>query len=138
MQPLVVRLALELPLFASRVEAGFQSPADDYIEAPLDLGAHVIQHPAATYYVRANGDSMTGLGIFSGDLLVVDRALEAKDRDVVIAAINGELTCKVLDEPRRQLLSTNRKFQPIPITEEMELVVEGVVTFCVRDLRVRR
>lgn len=132
MLPVVIRVSIELPLYAARVQAGFPSPADDYIQTPLDLSEHVIQHPAATYYVRASGDSMTGLGIYSGDLLIVDRALEAKHGDVVIAAIAGELTCKVLDERRRRLLSANQKFEPIPITEETDLVIEGVVTHSLR------
>ena len=81
------RYPLSLPLFSHSVRAGFPSPADDYLELPLDLNEHVIQHPAATYYVRAQGDSMLRLGIHNGDLLVVDRALEAVHGDVVIAAL---------------------------------------------------
>src|SRR5471030_2397814 len=83
------------PLFAARVPAGFPSPADDYIERSLDLNEHLIRHPAATFFVRASGDSMTG-SIHSGDLLVVDRSLEAADGSVVIAVIDGELTVKRL------------------------------------------
>ena len=128
----IQRYSLSLPLFSHSVRAGFPSPADDYLELPLDLNEHVIQHPAATYYVRAQGDSMLRLGIHNGDLLVVDRALEAVHGDVVIAALDGELTCKVLDLRLRRLLSGNDLFPPIPVGEDAELVIEGVVTHSIR------
>jgi DNA polymerase V len=81
-------------LFDARVPAGFPSPAADYEEDKLDLNKHLIRHPAATFFVRSIGDSMLGAGIHCGDLLVVDRSLEPRDRSVVIAAVNGELTVK--------------------------------------------
>ncbi len=81
------------PLFSVAVSAGFPSPADDFMETPLDIREHLIKHPSATFFARAEGDSMTGFGIFSGDLLIVDRALQPQHGDVVIAAIDGELTC---------------------------------------------
>ena len=77
---------ISLPLFSHSVRAGFPSPADDCLEQALDLNEHVIQHPAATYFVRAQGESMMRVGIHNGDLLVVDRALEAVHGDIVIAA----------------------------------------------------
>lgn len=123
---------LGLPLFSHSVRAGFPSPADDYIEQALDLNEHVIQHPAATYYVRAQGESMMRLGIHDGDLLVVDRALEAVDGDIVIAALNGELTCKILDLRMRRLLSGNDLFPPIELGEDAELIIEGVITHSIR------
>ena len=127
---------LPLHLFTHRVRAGFPSPADDYIEQPLDLNEHLIRHPAATYYARAQGDSMLQLGIYDGDLLVVDRALEPHHGDVVIAAVDGELTCKVLDTRLGRLLSGNDDFPPIPCTGDTELVVEGVVIASIRYHRV--
>ncbi|HEY6130428.1 MAG TPA: translesion error-prone DNA polymerase V autoproteolytic subunit [Halioglobus sp.] len=126
------RYPLSLPLFSHSVPAGFPSPADDYLELPLDLNEHVIRHPAATYYVRAQGHSMIRLGIHDGDLLVVDRALEPAHGDVVIAALDGELTCKVLDLRLRRLLSGNDLFPPIPVGDDAELVIEGVVTHSIR------
>ena len=121
-----------LPYFRHRVRAGFPSPADDYLEQPLDLNEHLIKHPAATYFVRAQGDSMKALGIFDGDLLIVDRALRASHGDVVIAALNGELTCKVLDTRQQRLLSGNPRFAPIPCGAEVDMVIEGVVVASVR------
>ena len=80
-----------LPVFLGRLPAGFPSPADDYIEGKLDLNRHLIKHPAATFFVRVTGDSMTGAGIHSGDLLTVDRSLEAIDGNVVVAALDGNV-----------------------------------------------
>jgi DNA polymerase V len=119
-----------LPLYSSKVQAGFPSPADDYIERYLDLNAQYIQHPAATFLVTATGESMRDVGIFDGDVLLVDKSLEATDGAIVIAALNGELTVKRLScqKGRVQLLPANPHFKPIDITEEQEVVIWGVVT----------
>jgi DNA polymerase V len=85
---------IELPLFLESVSAGFPSPADDYLENKLDLNQHLIKNPPATFFVRVTGDSMVDAGIYSGDILVVDRSLNPKDGNIVIAVINGELTVK--------------------------------------------
>jgi DNA polymerase V len=83
-------------LFIVTVPAGFPSPAEDYVEGPLDLNRHLIPHPAATFFVRVSGDSMVGAGIHSGDLLIVDRAITATHNHVIIAVLNGDLTIKRL------------------------------------------
>ena len=118
------------PLYGSRVQAGFPSPADDYIEAQLDLNAYLIKHPAATFFVKADGDSMIGASIQSGDLLIVDRSITPCHGKIVIAAINGELTVKTLSQQQGkvQLLPANPEFPPIDITEDSDLVIWGVVT----------
>lgn len=121
-----------LPLFASGVAAGFPSPADDYIEAAIDLNQHLIKHPNATFLARANGDSMLELGIKDKDLLVVDRSIKAQQNDVVIAAVDGQMTCKILDLQGRRLLPANKHCQPIVLSEQVDLVIEGVVTHSVR------
>lgn len=120
----------KIPLYASKVIAGFPSPADDYIEMHLDLNEYLIKHPAATFFVTASGDSMTGAGITSGDILIVDRSLEATHGKIVIAAINGELTVKRLSRISGtiQLLPENNQYQPIEITGEEDLIIWGVVT----------
>lgn len=120
----------KLPLYGCSVRAGFPSPADDYIEAHLDLNTHLIKHPSSTFFVTASGDSMSGAGIASGDMLVVDRSLEPTHGKIVIAAINGELTVKRLSrsEGKVHLLPANNHYKPIEITEEEELVIWGVVT----------
>lgn len=121
---------LALPLFASRVPAGFPSPADDYVDQRLDLNDHLIDHPAATFFVRVTGDSMTGASIHDGDLLVVDRALEPVAGRIVIAAVNGELTVKrlALREGMAWLEPDNPAYAPLPITEGLDCVIWGVVT----------
>ena len=126
---------LSVPLYSSKVQAGFPSPADDYIERYLDLNSEFIKHPAATFVLRATGDSMVEAGIFSGDLLIVDKSLEAADGKIVIAAINGELTVKRLSRKkgRVQLLPANPKYQPIDITEEQDVVIWGVVTLVLHE-----
>lgn len=120
---------LSLPLYSSTVRAGFPSPADDYIEDFLDLNNYLINHPAATFMVKASGDSMTDVGIQSGDLLIVDRSIEATHGKVVIAAINGELTVKQLSRlnGRIKLLPANDKYRAIDISDEQDLVIWGVV-----------
>ena len=126
-----------LPLYSSTVRAGFPSPADDYIECKLDLNTHLIKHPAATFFVKASGDSMKNAGIQSGDMLIVDRSLEATHGKIVIAAINGELTVKRLSRQQGQvkLLAENRAYDPIDITDEQDLVIWGVVTHVIHQVR---
>ncbi|MDI9817961.1 MULTISPECIES: LexA family transcriptional regulator [unclassified Legionella] len=120
-----------IPLYSSSVRAGFpSSPADDYIESHLDLNTHLIKHPASTFFLIASGDSMTGAGIQSGDMLIVDKSLEAGHGKIVIAAIDGELTVKRLSkkEGRVELLPENSAYPAIDITDEQDLVIWGVVT----------
>lgn len=120
---------LSLPLFGAAVAAGFPSPADDYVEAALDLNQHLVKHPAATFFVRVRGQSMVGAGIHDGDLLVVDRSKEPKDGNVVIAALAGELTVKRLRRRNGQVFlhSENEAYAPIEVSPDAELRIWGVV-----------
>lgn len=129
--------AIALPLVLEPVPAGFPSPADDYIEGGLDLNQHLIKHPAATFFVKVTGDSMIGAGIHSGDLLVVDRALHPADGNVVIAAVNGELTVKRLRKKNGTLLlvAENSAYSPLAISEGTDFEVWGVVTNVIHPLR---
>ncbi len=124
------------PLFLVPVAAGFPSPADDYIEQQLDLNRHLIKHPAATFFVRVKGDSMIEAGIHSGDILIVDRALEAVDGKVVIAVIDGELTVKRvrLRGEKLYLVPENHEFSPTEITPAMDFTVWGVVVYVIHAL----
>ena len=124
------------PLFLAPVSAGFPSPAEDYIEGRLDLNRHLIKHPAATFFVRVAGDSMTGAGIHPGDILVVDRSLEPRDASVVIAVLDGELTVKRISRRagKLYLVPDNSLYQPLEILEEMEFEVWGVVTSVIHSL----
>ncbi len=123
---------LALPLFSSRVRAGFPSPADDFIDRALDLNEFLIRKPSATFFAWAEGDSLRDIGIANGDLLIIDRSAEHCNGAVVVAALDGELTCKILDTRRGLLLSANENFPPIPISGREELIIEGVVTHSIR------
>jgi DNA polymerase V len=128
-------VALALPLYGSRISAGFPSPADDDLEGTLDLNEHLVQHPAATFFVRVQGDSMIGAGIHHGDLLVVDRALEAKSGSIVVAVVDGELTVKRLKiaGERVWLMAENPAFAPLELRDGQALHLWGVVAHAVRS-----
>lgn len=143
--PLAGRTTVPRPLFQDPCPAGFPSPASDYIERPLDLNDYVISDAPATYYVRAEGRSEMRAGIWSGDLLVVNAALEARDGDIVVACIDGEHTVK-----RFCRRSGEVWLSPDPLPEEAHLYADirfqggedvtvfGVVTHVVRTLRGQR
>ncbi len=118
------------PLFVTTVSAGFPSPADDFVEDKLDLNELLIAHPSATFFIRVDGDSMLGAGITSGDILIVDRALQPNDNNIIIAVLDGELTVKRmrLDGGRIVLMPENPDFEPLVVTPEMQFDVWGVVT----------
>ncbi len=127
---------LAIPLFSDRISAGFPSPAQDYIEQALDLNELCIKHPAATFFVRVEGDSMVDAGISPNDILVVDRSITAEHGDIVIAGIHGELTVKLLElRPFARLVPCNKAYQPIKIPDGCELDIFGVVTSVVRNMR---
>ena len=121
---------MPLPLFSGKVAAGFPSPADDYVEKNLDLNELLVQKPAATFFVRAQGESMLGAGIHPNDILVVDRSIEAVPGKIVICALNGELTVKRLerDNGQWQLKAENPAYADIVIYDELDMVIWGVVT----------
>ena len=123
---------LELPLFSSRVPAGFPSPGDDYIDQTLDLN-ELIKHPSDTYLVKVEGDSMINAGIYDGDILVVDRAIEAENNKVIVANLDGELTVKRLSikDTRVLLMPDNPKYEPIEIRPLSDFRIMGVVTFVI-------
>ncbi|NEX23757.1 translesion error-prone DNA polymerase V autoproteolytic subunit [Thiorhodococcus mannitoliphagus] len=127
--------SLRLPLYGSRIAAGFPSPADDDIEATIDLNEQLVHHPAATFFVRVQGDSMIGAGIHNGDLLVVDRALEPRSGSIVVAVVDGELTVKRLKTEGEQvwLMPENPDYPPLEIRDEMALHIWGVVAHAVRS-----
>ena len=119
-----------LPLYGSRVQAGMPTMADDYMEGRIDLHDYVVQHPSATFFVRVQGDSMLGAGIHEGDILVVDRSLEAREGSIVIAVLDGDLTVKRLRRRngRVELVPENEKYPVIQVGEEQEFRIWGVVT----------
>jgi DNA polymerase V len=130
----------ECNLFLDKVAAGFPSPANDYIERTLDLNEHLIQHPAATFFVKSDGDSMIGAGIHSGDILIVDKSIEATDTSIVLAVVDGEFTVKRLSYQNNmiKLLPENPNYPTITITDQMEFFVWGVVTTVIHSLTNRK
>lgn len=117
--------------------SSYGNPAQDYVEKTIDLNELCIQHPAATFFVRVQGESMVDAGIFPNDVLVVDRSLRAKHGDIVIASLESEMTVKELHLsplPVR-LLPKNSAYQPIVIEGDMVMEVFGVVTNVIRSLK---
>ena len=124
-----------IPITASAGITGFESPASDYLQLPLSLDALLVEHPSATFIGKADGHSMQGVGIFSGDILIVDRHVTAKDFDVIVANYNGEFICKILNITERLLLSANPQYKAISIKEDDQFTIEGVV---IRSIRCHR
>jgi DNA polymerase V len=124
-------------LFTNNINAGFPSPAEDYEDRKLDLNEHLVKNNAATFFVRVSGDSMTGAGIFPGDLLIVDRSAEPKDRDVVIGYLDGEFTVKRLCFKGKELYLTpdNPKYKPVKVLSDSDFNVWGVVTFVIHRIK---
>ncbi len=122
-----------IPLFIAPVKAGFPSFADNYMEQSLDLNEHLIQHPAATFFVRVEGDSMRGAGIHKEDILIVDRAVEPTNGKIVIAVINGEFTVKRIRIVQENIFleAENPQYAPIQIDPNWDFQVWGVVTYVI-------
>jgi DNA polymerase V len=127
---------LAQPIFTAKVSAGFPSPAGDYEENRLDLNKHLVRNPPATFFVRVAGDSMVGAGIHPDDILVVDRSLEPKDGNVIIAAIDGELTVKRIRIRRKKLYlePENENYSAREIRSDNAFEVWGVVTNVIHKL----
>jgi DNA polymerase V len=125
-------------LYCSKITAGFPSPADDYIDKNLDLNEHLIKKPAATFFLRASGDSMQEKGIFNNDMLIVDKSIKPQSGDVVIASIDGQFTVKTIYLDRNKkifLMPANKNYSPIEITQTAELLIWGVVVHVIHTLK---
>ncbi|MCP4177651.1 MAG: translesion error-prone DNA polymerase V autoproteolytic subunit [bacterium] len=120
---------VKIPIATEHVSAGFPSPAENYMDNPLDLNKHLIKNPPATFFVKVDGDSMINAGIQPGDILIVDRSLEVQNNDVIIAIINGEFTVKrlIIKNNICILQPENSKYKPLKITDAMDFEVWGKV-----------
>ncbi|HNT52201.1 MAG TPA: translesion error-prone DNA polymerase V autoproteolytic subunit [Candidatus Syntrophosphaera sp.] len=127
---------LPRPLVGQHIPAGFPSPAQDYIEGSLDLNKYVIKHPASTFFIRVDGDSMINAGIIDDDIAVVDRSLDATHNRIVVAIYDGELTLKRLriEDGVYWLCSENPAYKPILVEQDLEFYVWGVVTFVIHKV----
>lgn len=118
------------------VPAGFPSPVNDFVQNAIDLNEVVVEHPAATYYVRIQGHSMKNAGIQSGDLLVVDRSRTVCNDSIVVAVVDGEFTVKRVRTLNgvRYLVAENEDYKPIALKDGMNVEIWGVVTFVVHKV----
>lgn len=131
---------LPLPYADGGIQAGFPSPADNYITETIDLNKELVRHPASTFYGRVSGDSMIEEGIEPGDILVIDRSIEPDSGDLAVCCIDGEFTLKriKLEKNRVWLIPSNEMFDPILVTPENEFSVWGVVTHTIKAYRRKR
>ena len=136
---IIKKKQINTPIFLDKVSAGFPSPATDYMENKLDLNEYLIKNPAATFIVKANGFSMLNAGIHSGDLLIVDRSLNPRNNNIVIASIFGDLTVKKIKKKNNSLflVAANGEYPSIEIKEEMECFIWGVVTYIIHETTVK-
>jgi len=126
-----------MPLVSASVQAGFPSPADDYIDRTLDLNELLVDHPAATFFIRVSGDSMKDAGIYHGNILIVDRAETPKSGNIIIAALDGELTVKRLlkDSTGLYLVPENPQYKAIRVSEESNFEIWGVVIHVINTVK---
>lgn len=130
---------LSLPYADAGIQAGFPSPAQDYITESIDLNRELVHHPAATFYGRVSGESMSGEGIDPGDIIVIDRSIEPTDGDLAVCCVDGEFTLKRISLRRGEvwLIPSNEAFDPILITPDCQFEIWGVVTHTIKNNRRR-
>lgn len=121
-----------IPIYIEAGISGFESPAAEYKELGLSLDQLLIDHPNATFIGQASGQSMQGVGIFDGDLLIVDRSLAVKNGDIIVANYNGCFVCKLIDKVQSKLMSASKQFAAVCIKPEDDFQIEGVVTRSIR------
>lgn len=133
-----VSTVLELPFADGGIKAGFPSPAQDYLTDAIDLNRDIIKHKESTFYARVSGDSMKDAGIGDGDIVVVDKALDAKDGDFVVAFIDGDFTIKQFKMDKSGefgwLVPYNSDYSPIRITADNDFQIWGVITFTIKKM----
>tara|TARA_A100000171_G_C2139335_1_gene153392 strand:- start:5359 stop:5814 length:456 start_codon:yes stop_codon:yes gene_type:complete len=127
-------MAIEVPYFDGGISCGFPSPADDFKEDRISLDRELIHDPDATFFARVNGDSMQGAGMDDGDLLVIDRSIEAYDGSIAVCFVDGEFTVKRIkkEDDKIYLMPENPKYKPIEISGDITLNIWGVVTNIVK------
>jgi len=125
-----------IPFLSAKIQAGFASPANDFIEMNISLDKELIGNKDATYYARVEGSSMEGANIHDGDLLVIDRSIEPQDNKVAVCFIDGGFTVKRLrmEKDFILLMPENDKFEPIKVTHETDFFVWGVVTYIIKSV----
>ncbi len=129
-------MLVKLPLASNPISAGFPSPAEDHLDASLDLNKELIKNKSATFYGRVKGDSMIGAGISNGDLLVIDKSIEPRTGSIAVCFLDGEFTIKRIQLAKNHLLliAENDAYPPIKVTADNEFVVWGVVTAVIKSV----
>lgn len=128
----------ELPLYSSKVSAGFPSPADDHLDQKLDLNEHLIKNPTSTFFVEVSGESMLDAGIQPNDVLIIDKSIKPAHDKIAVVFINGDFTVKRLRFAKGkliQLLPENKAYQPITVSENDHCEIWGIVTHVIHACR---
>ena len=118
------------------ISAGFPSPADDFKEIRISLDKELVKNKDATFYARVSGDSMIGAGLDDGDLLIIDRSLYAENGKIAVCLIDGEFTVKRIKKEGKKLylLAENKKYKPIELEQENELIIWGIVEYVIKKV----
>lgn len=126
---------MELPLFQSRVSAGFPSPAEDYEEQKLDLNKKLVKHQSSTFFVTVQGYSMINAGINDGDMLIVDRSIQPTNNSIAVCVIDSEFTVKRISKTKDGLflIPENSAYKPIKVTDDNNFQVWGVVSYIIKN-----
>ena len=127
---------MKIRLYLNSVCAGFPSPANDYLEGEIDLNRYLIKNPLATFIVKSQGNSMLQAGIHSGDLLIVDRSIKAKNNSIVVASVDGDLIVKRIKISGKKYLlaSDNKTYKDIKINNESDIFIWGTVTKVIHNV----
>ena len=118
------------------ISAGFPSPADDFKEIRISLDSELVKNKEATFYAKVSGDSMVGAGLDDGDLLVIDRSLNPENGKIAVCVLDGEFTVKRIKKEKSKLylIPENKKYKPIELKEENELIIWGIVEYVIKKL----
>ncbi len=135
-------VSLVLPVADGGIRAGFPSPAQDYLESGIDLNRELVKNPSSTFFGRVSGDSMAGAGIEDGDLIVIDKSIQASEGDVAVCFVDGEFTLKRIHVEKKGsggevvwLVPENPKYRKIKVTQDQNFMVWGVVTYSIKKIR---
>ncbi|MFD0762709.1 LexA family protein [Lutibacter aestuarii] len=128
--------SIQLPFVESGISAGFPSPADDFLDASIDLNKEFVKNPSTTFYGRVKGDSMINAGLNNGDLLIIDKSLEPVDNKIAVCFIDGEFTVKriKIEKDIIWLIAENEKYQPIKVTADNDFIIWGIVTTVIKNV----
>ena len=125
---------VELPFYDVGIQAGFPSPADDFIELSIDINKEYIKNRDSTFFARVKGHSMKNVGIFDGDLLIIDKSIEPQDNKIAICQVDGDFTVKriKIDNDTVWLIAENEAYDPIKVTSDNELMIWGIVVASIK------